>query len=116
MQGGRKEIGVTEIGKKGPAAGLPTREDEIQISPFVDGVVKKLRAAFLEVLIGESNRAHGVLVDTLCGERKQLIDRYFLNKHFEQRKENARKFAQAREMLVKKTTVGGEPDPCDTTL
>ena len=50
MQGGRKEIGVSEIGKKGPAAGLPTREDEIQISPFVDGVVKKLRAAFLEVV------------------------------------------------------------------
>jgi len=50
MQGGRKEIGLTEIGKPGKPVELPVRSNEIQISPAADALLRKLRAAFLKTI------------------------------------------------------------------
>ena len=50
MQGGRKEIGLGEIGKRGSEQDLPVRTDEIQISPRADALLKRLRAAFLQTV------------------------------------------------------------------
>jgi hypothetical protein len=50
MQGGRKEIGLTEVGKKGAGRPLPVRVDEITISPAADAALAKLRGLFLQAV------------------------------------------------------------------
>ena len=50
MQGGRKEIGLTEVGKKGEGRALPVRVDEITISPAADAALAKLRGLFLQAV------------------------------------------------------------------
>eukprot|EP00750_Incisomonas_marina_P017264 INCI20182.2.p1 GENE.INCI20182.2~~INCI20182.2.p1 ORF type:complete len:441 (+),score=66.24 INCI20182.2:99-1421(+) len=50
MQGGRREIGVGEIGERGGSEELPVRTDDIQISPAADALLRRLRAGFLNVV------------------------------------------------------------------
>lgn len=50
MQGGRQDIGVTEIGRRGPSQELPERSDEIQISPAADALLRRMRYGFLQTI------------------------------------------------------------------
>ena len=50
MQGGRGDIGVTEIGNRAEPQELPVREPEIRISPAVDALLDNMREAFLKAV------------------------------------------------------------------